>query len=451
MRIQLLGFFLAIIIGISGCPAKWEGQYSLFPEMVTEHSSRDVAVSELWKVAHDIIEWKKQQSGGTHLLDGEVLNNAGDSDPDWYAFALGRLGTEDNQAQYLSKLQEYVERCYQTGDGLSKQKATEWHRISLAVIACGGDPTSFGKDADGKPINLIADGTYHRKKTAPLGKQGLNGYIWALITLDARKFAIPSDAGDTREDMIENILAGQLPDGGFALSKSTADVDITAMAIQALAPYYTSKTQYTFTLSCNNEQVTRTVFEAVDAALAWLGTQQSDSGEFVNQGRANAASICQVAAALSALGIHPESDERFIKGENTLWTALLRYQQTDGGFAQNIDADGRGVSNSMTCGQVLYTMAAWIRLKQGKTSLYDCTDMDSPGISGQMPTKKPDNPKAEPSAPPVPGSNHPEEEGAAGVPDDKKSGSAAMRKILFPAVILVLPAVILIIRKQHRK
>ena len=39
---------------------------------------------------------------------------------------------------------------------------------------------------------------------------------------------------------MQAILNAALPDGGWALSGSEADPDMTAMAIQALAPYYST-------------------------------------------------------------------------------------------------------------------------------------------------------------------------------------------------------------------
>ena len=42
----------------------------------------------------------------------------------------------------------------------------------------------------------------------------------------------------TREKLIQQILDKQLSDGGWALSGTKSDPDMTAMAIQALAPYY---------------------------------------------------------------------------------------------------------------------------------------------------------------------------------------------------------------------
>lgn len=195
-------------------------------------------------VADGIIAWKKADNGSEpdgYLINDKYLENAGTTPGDWYPIALGRLGIQDNNEGYLAVIKDRVEERYRESGRLSAAKATEWHRIALAVLAMGGDPTNFGTDENGAPINLIADGTYDRGKTTPLGRQGINGWIWGLITLDSMRYAVPDGAYNTRDDIIVEIISKQLSDGGFALSSDDADPDITAMAITALAPYYNSE------------------------------------------------------------------------------------------------------------------------------------------------------------------------------------------------------------------
>lgn len=168
------------------------------------------------------------------LLENRPLT-AGDSVSDWLAVASGRAGLQ--RPDYLRDLESYVTSMYRENGGLDRIKATEWHRITLAVQAQGGDPTAFGRDREGKPIDLVAEGTYNWSRSRSLGAQGLNGWIFALITLDSGGFAVPEGAAYTREDMRRAILSAQTEEGAFGLSAGTADVDITAMALQALAPY----------------------------------------------------------------------------------------------------------------------------------------------------------------------------------------------------------------------
>ena len=330
-------------------------------------------------VAAGIIAWKASDVG---VSDGNLLNDAflalaGTTPGDWYPIGLGRLGITDNSAAYLAVLRDRVEARYAQPGKLSSAKATEWHRIALAVLSMGGDPTAFGRDADGNPINLIADGTYDRGRTASLGRQGLNGWIWGLIALDSMRYEVPDGAYYTRDDILPEILRQQLPDGGFALSGTQSDPDMTAMALQALAPYYNSEKRYTYTKKSTGAQVTVTVRDVVEEALACLSALQLDTGDFASWGTENVESTDQVTVALCSLGIDPLTDPRFIKNGNTLLDGILRYRMPDGGFvhAYTYDPDNPTSlpdrSNSMAGEQTLYTMAALWRQSQGMRTLYD--------------------------------------------------------------------------------
>src|SRR5690606_31085243 len=123
------------------------------------------------------------------------------------------------------------------------------------------------------------------------------GWIWGLITLDSMRYEIPDDAYYTREDIIVEILRNQLPDGGFSLNGKEADADMTAMAIQALAPYYNSEETYEYKQRATNKHVEKSVREAVDEALDTLSQIQLDSGDFSSWGIANAESTAQVMVA----------------------------------------------------------------------------------------------------------------------------------------------------------
>ena len=263
-------------------------------------------------------------------------------------------------------MQTYVEQKYREPDKLDRVKATEWHRISLAVLACGGDPTHFGKDENGSDINLIADGVYDRGKTVDIGAQGLNGWLWGLITLDSMKYNIPAGSSYTRTEMIKKILSFQLPDDGFNLrfaQGSTADPDITAMAIQALAPYYRNSTF--------------NVKDPVDKALDCLSELQLDTGDFRSWGTRNSESVSQIIVSLCSIGVDPQNDSRFIKNGINLLDALFYYQQEDGGFAHSYESDPGnpsaipGESNSIATDQALLALVAVWRQAQGMSILYD--------------------------------------------------------------------------------
>lgn len=332
------------------------------------------------EIAQGIINWKKLDNGSTvdgYLINNTFLEQAGSTPGDWFPIGLGRLGVEDDYDGYLAVIKDVVQERYKEPGKLSSAKATEWHRISLAVLAMGGDPTNLGTDENGQIINLIADGTYDRGKTTSLGRQGINGWIWGLIALDSLRYEVPEDAFNTRDDIILEILRQQLEDGGFALSGSTADPDITAMALQALAPYYNSEKQYTYKQKVKGQEVTRTVRQVTDEALACLSALQLDTGDFKSWGTQNVESTNQVAVALCALGIDPLADPRFIKNGKTLLDGILQYQMKDGGFVHSFTYDPENPtslpdqSNTMASEQTLYTMAALWRQMKGMRTLYD--------------------------------------------------------------------------------
>lgn len=326
-------------------------------------------VAQISEAIQGIMEQKRSALGledGDYLLSGDELTYAGSSATDWLPIGLSRCGVEDDYDAYLAALQTYVEQKYREPDKLDRVKATEWHRISLAVLACGGDPTHFGKDENGSDINLIADGVYDRGKTVDIGAQGLNGWLWGLITLDSMKYNIPAGSSYTRTEMIKRILSFQLPDDGFNLrfaQGSTADPDITAMAIQALAPYY--------------RNATFNVKDPVDKALDCLSKLQLDTGDFRSWGTRNSESVSQIIVSLCSIGVDPQNDSRFIKNGINLLDALFYYQQEDGGFAHSYESDPGnpsaipGESNSIATDQALLALVAVWRQAQGMSILYD--------------------------------------------------------------------------------
>ena len=284
------------------------------------------------------------------LLTEEKLP-AGSSVSDWTALAMARAGIADDYAGYLARLQAYVERQYAENGGLHAVKATEYHRIALTAAALGGDPAAFGAKPDGTAIDLVAEGTYNWQGEEDLGGQGLNGWIFALLTMDAVGAEVPADARYSRQDMLDAIVSAQLPDGGFSLGGGAMDVDITAMALQALAPY---REQYQ---------------EVIDAALNALSAAQTVTGGFESWGAQSSESCAQVILALTALNIDPTADERFQKNQRNVVEALMDFRLSDGGFAHEKD----GPLDAMACEQAMQALTAMALRQQGEGRFFDLT------------------------------------------------------------------------------
>ena len=355
-----------------------------------ESTELSAALAEYIREAVNSTKSHKLSSAGTLLGNADYMAGASSTDTDWMALAMGRFGIfeagDDSYSfriddggydSYLDSMRSYIEKTYEENGGiLHSAKATEWHRAAITVAALGGDPTSFGT-YNGKPIDLIADGSYNCALRNGPGTQGINGWIWGLIALDAGCYDVPEDAKYTREDFITEILKMQLTDGtggneygGWVLGGygSSSDVDITAMAIQALAPYYNDDTVYTYTNKISNKTVSKTVRRCVDEALERLSSMMSGNGGFTSWGTNNAESIAQVIVALCSVGINPAEDTRFITASGkTLLDGLLDFRTSDGGFCHVI---GSGW-NSMANDQATYALVSYWRLENGMRSLYD--------------------------------------------------------------------------------
>lgn len=323
-----------------------------------------------------IVNWYK--NGNAKLMNDNFLQCAGTTAGDWLPIGAARYGISDDYQSYLNKIADYVTEKYKTTNKLDKHKATEWERIALAVGAVGGDPTKIGRDANGNPVNLIADGTYN--SIVDYDRQGINAYVFGLIALDSRNYTVPKGAEYTRDDIIKGILSNQMACGGFRYgqeggSDGEADPDMTAMVVQSLAPYYNSDKTYTYTLgdkTIGEKTVTKTVKQVVDEALESIRCFETEDGDFKSWGVCNAESTDQVIVALCSLGIDPEKDERFIttSGKTPL-DGLMKYVMKDGGIAHTIETG----SNPMATDQTLYTLAAVKRQRAGMNRLYDYTDV----------------------------------------------------------------------------
>lgn len=372
MKRKLFSFVIAIIL-ITTCISRFFSPcLSVAGQALTVPT-----ISEIRGVADGIIKWKKTDVGSQpdeFLINDEFLSLAGTTPGDWYPVGLGRLGVKDNSDGYMAVINDEIDKRYATAEKLDKAKATEWHRISLAILSCGGNPRKAGLNGD---KDLIADGTYNRadENGGILGKQGINGFIWGLIALDSMFYAVPSDAVYTRDDIILNILSREIDGGGWALTGDDPDPDITAMAIQSLAPYYNSEKEY----SCRNGDTVslKKVRDTVKRALDKLSSVQQTDGGFISWGMPNSESAVQVLTALCSLGKNPFETQEFIKNGKTVYDGIIKYRNSDGGFLHSFVYDEENpsslpdASNTMAGEQVLYGMAALIRFLNCERRLYD--------------------------------------------------------------------------------
>lgn len=350
--------------------------------ITAEASHKDYTPDELLNVMEKIINWRKAISGVSldePLMSEVFLDSVGSTAGDWAAIGIGRSGYADDYNAYLAVTAAYISKSYQENGYLDRTKATEWQRIGLAVLSAGGDPVSIGEDQEGNPIDLVADGSYNRGKVMALGTQGTNGLIFGLLLMDSMRYDIPADAADTREGLLEKIISSQIKDGGFNLTSidPQSDVDMTAMALQALAPYYNSEKTYPYVQQGTKQDQVKSVRQVVDEALQFLSSSQQESGGFTSWGSENSESCSQVLIALTSLGIDPGNDQRFIKNGNTVIDGLMQYHMEEGGFIHSKEYDEENPnadpdkSNTMASDQALCALTALCRYYGGMRNLYD--------------------------------------------------------------------------------
>ena len=246
---------------------------------------------------------------------------------EWVVIGLAR-GEAQVPANYFETYYQNVVKEVKALKGkLHQYKYTEYSRVIIALSAIGKDPKNVGGYDLTKPLEEVTNVVW----------QGVNGPIFALIALDTKQYDSP-----VRAQLVNAILQEQLPDGGFTLSGETADLDLTAMAIQALAPYAEDKK----------------VGPALQRAIAKMNALAAN-------GYNNAETAAQVITAYAALRL--DATEHVQK-------MITFYNAADGGFKHVLTEKS---ANGMATEQATYALAAYNRVLNGKKSLYEMEETNN--------------------------------------------------------------------------
>lgn len=276
---------------------------------------------------------------------------------EWAVLGLARAGValSDEYIQaYYDKVVAYV-KANIGSDGVlldpesHNPTVTDNERIILALTAIGKDPANVG---DKNLLTALQNKDI--MQVTNTSDTDINGLVFGLLALNSGNYTQDSYW------LVQAILTQQNEDGSWSSSADTkpvGDVDMTAMALQALAPYY-------------NEGGDTTVNAAVDKALQWL------SAKYKGTGYTSAESCAQVVVALSALQLNANSDSSFVKTVDGAPTSvlgdLLRYYLGEGqGFKH---AASLKTADQKATEQALYAMAAYERYCRRTNALYDMTD-----------------------------------------------------------------------------
>ena len=288
---------------------------------------------------------KEDIAHGTAYLSKQSMEKYGD---EWNIFTVLRAGGSISQEK-LDIYYESVANQLKKATFSRKFRYTDAARVAITLAAMGKDLT----DVDG--VNLMKM-IYNDELKTKMSKDTSNCPIWGLIALDCQNAEIPSDAVWTREKLIDLILSYQTAEGGFGLiDNKTSSIDMTGMALQALAPY--------------REQ--ENVKPAFDKALKHFKENMTPEAGFTDAGKENSCTVAQVLTALTAAGIDPLNKENgFTVGNKNIIKNLHTYKGEQGFLWQT------GLKpDVMATQQVTYAMEAYRRFAENGNRLYDCTDV----------------------------------------------------------------------------
>ena len=295
-------------------------------------------LGDIYKTTGDYIE----------KLPGDELNAFGS---EWYILGLARSGRKVSD-DYYKAIEKYVSENIDENGRLDEKRATDNAKLVLVLSALDKDVTDVGGH---DLLKALSDMDY-------VTQQGLSGAIYALLAFDCRSYDVPSADKNveqtSREGLVKYILDKQLKDGGWAYSGDKAEPDMTAMALQALAAYYKTDAK---------------VKEAADKAVTCLSKLQNTTGGYDSYGSVNSESAAQVITALTALGIDPDNDARFVKNGASVLDSLCGFYVDGGGFRHVSD----GKLDPTATAQGYYALAAYYRFAGSQTALYDMTDLDT--------------------------------------------------------------------------
>jgi len=262
---------------------------------------------------------------------------------EWAILALARAGRIEADAPRLRGWFAQFDRLLAEADALAARgydinnppsagtfpspirRWVDFQRITLALTALGIDAANY----HGRDLTAVF-GRYVSNEQRHSPNRTVNANIFALIALNSAQYE-----GD-RGKFAQALLDAQRPDGSWGLNPATAssanDIDITAMAVQAL--------EYG---------------DAVRRGLDWLFAQHFNNPE----------NTAQMIVALAAHGMADAA------GYYVAW--LLRWFDAAAGAFRRPNPNS--LVNFMATEQAAYALVAYWRLVNEKTSLFDMSDV----------------------------------------------------------------------------
>ena len=235
---------------------------------------------------------------GEQQSDGKIAAFATSG---WAVMAIAAAGEDPDS--WTNGGDSIVDYMRSNMDHLDANKATDWERFILAVVAAGENPRDFGGVDCIATLLDFYDGTQ-------IGDDGmLNDDFWGILAL--------ASIGETQgvADSKNFIINNQNSDGGWGwIVGDVSDADNTAAAISALLAAGQSSSS-----------------QVITDALAYLKSQQQNDGGFSSEGSTNAGVDTWAINAIVDVGQSPVADAWRKSGNNPIGH-LLSLQDTDGAF-----------------------------------------------------------------------------------------------------------------------
>ncbi|MDR5659300.1 DUF4430 domain-containing protein [Serpentinicella sp. ANB-PHB4] len=218
----------------------------------------------------------------------------------------------------------------------NQMNAAEHAGYILAKLALSQNPYNIGG------INLVDSLSDLQDDEGSFGD--INSHMWSMIALDT------AQANYNKEIALQYLISQQLDDGGFAFSGNSGDIDMTAMALIAFAPY-------------SHDSV---IEERINKAIDFLKVNQLEDGGFSSWGSENANSTAVVLSALIAVD-EDVYGEAWVKEKGSIVDALINYQTEEGAISflkdplePNIMATNQAL---LALGEVKTGITLWDRIK----------------------------------------------------------------------------------------
>ena len=339
---------------------------------------------------------------------------------DWAIFTLGR-----NQEEGCEKLYEdyYQEVLALLADPAAKLIPSDYIRLSLSLTAIGIDPRNIEGNDLLEKIDQADREMYFKMSTSSLA------YALALMERYPDSFS-----GTLKEDTIQKILDAQQADGSFEYTAGAgfSDPDSTAQAMQGLlllGDGYAAEAQ---------------------AAGDWLAAQMNEDGVLaIDWGTGptpNPSSTAQALIAFAQKGEVPANDQG-----KTLYDGIMTFALDNGSFQDANWQTGELEYNEYATGQCFQALAAYSRMVNGQSALFDLSD------AAVAPRPKPEEEKpesgssssqasSEPSGAPEEESEPPASSEAADL-DSPKTGDMGLVSIAAVGLIAAAAAVVLYRKK----